>query len=187
MYWLPRLRTSLLVALSVLGACQSSLPLLPTEPVGKTYQLGTGDQIRVTTFGEKDLSGEFRVDDSGYVALPLTGPVAAEGLTSLELSEAIKHSLQAKKLLSDPSVVVEVVQYRPIFVLGEVQHPGPYPYQARMTFLNAVALAGGFTPRSIKSEATVVRTTPHGVLRGRVDQVSGIEPGDIVTVEERNF
>jgi polysaccharide export outer membrane protein len=170
-YWSHRLRTSLLVALSALGACQASLPLLPTETVGKTYQLGTGDQVRITTFGEKDLSGEFRVDDSGYVALPLIGPVTAEGLTTRELSEAVKHTLQTKHLVTDPSVVVEVVQYRPIFVLGEVQHPGPYPYQARMTFLNAVALAGGFTPRSIKNDATVVRTTPHGVLKGRIDQV----------------
>ena len=187
MFWLPRLRVSLLVTLSALGACQSSLPLLPTELVGRAYQLGTGDQIRVTTFGEKDLSGEFRVDDSGYVALPLMGPISAEGLTTRALSEEIAHTLQTKNLLGNPSVVVEVVQYRPIFVLGEVQHPGPYPYQAHMTFLNAVALAGGFTPRSIKSDATVVRTTPHGVLKGRVDQVSEIDPGDIVTVEERNF
>ena len=188
MFRSPRLRTSLLITLSALGACQSSLPLLPSEPAGKTYQLGTGDQIRVTTYGEKDLSGEFRVDDSGYVALPLTGPVIAEGLTTRALSDTIKHTLQEKNLLGDPSVVVEVVQYRPIFVLGEVQHPGPYPYQAHMTFLNAVALAGGFTPRSIKNDATVVRnTSSHGVIKGRVDQVSEIEPGDIVTVEERNF
>jgi len=186
-YRSPVFRFSLLVAVSALAACQPSLPLVPAEQVGKTYQLGTGDEVRVTTFGEKDLSGDFRVDDSGFVALPLVGPVTAEGLTTQALSGAIAQALKSKNLLSDPSVVVEVVQYRPIFVLGEVQKPGSYPYQARMTFLNAVALAGGFTPRSVKSDATVVRATSHGVLKGRVDQVSEIEPGDIVTVEERNF
>ena len=69
----PCFRPSLLAALLTLGACHSGLPLLPAEPAGQSYLLGTGDQIRVTTFGEKDLSGEFRIDDSGFVALPLVG------------------------------------------------------------------------------------------------------------------
>jgi polysaccharide export outer membrane protein len=173
--------------LPMLSACQSSLPLLQGEPVGQGYKLGAGDAVRVTTFGEKDLSGDFTVDDSGDIALPLTGPLSAEGLTSRALAGEIRQTLKSKNLLADPSVVVEVIKYRPIFVLGEVQHPGPYAYQTRMTFLNAVALAGGFTPRAAKSEAVVVRATPNGTVRGRVDQLSQIEPGDIINVDERNF
>ena len=183
---LPRRVPGCLVVFA-LAACHADLPPLASEPSGQSYRLGTGDQVRVTTFGEKDLSGEFKVDDSGNIALPLTGPITAEGLTTRALSESVTRTLRDKNLLSDPSVVVEVAQYRPIFVLGEVQHPGPYPYQARMTFLNAVALAGGFTPRAIKSEAAVVRQAQNGTVKGTVNELSDIEPGDIVTIGERNF
>ena len=183
----PRHLAFSLLALFTLASCQADLPLLVSEPNGQSYHLGTGDEVRVTTFGEKDLSGEFKIDDSGFIALPLTGPVAAEGLTTSALGDLVSHTLREKNLLSEPNVVVEVVQYRPVFVLGEVQHPGPYPYQTRMTFLNTVALAGGFTPRAVKSEATVVRKTRSGMVKGMVDQLSEIEPGDIVTVGERNF
>lgn len=176
--------TVLLVAACEPGA---DLPLLHSNDVGKSYVLGTGDAVRVTTFGEKDLSGEFSIDDSGAVSLPLAGPVHAEGLTTGVLADEISHTLRAKNLLADPNVVVEVTSYRPIFLLGEVQRPGPYPFQSRMTFLNAVALAGGFTPRAVKSHATVVRLTATGTIKGRIDQVSPVEPGDIITVEERNF
>jgi polysaccharide export outer membrane protein len=169
----------------LLAGCEpgADLPVLPAADIGQIYKLGSGDEVRITTFGEKDLSGDFGVDDSGFVSLPLAGPVHAEGLTTRGLADEIGHTLRAKNLLADPNVVVEVVRYRPIFVLGEVQRPGPYPYQVRMSFLNAVAMAGGFTPRAVKSHATVVR----GTEKGRIDQVGQIEPGDIITVEERNF
>ncbi len=186
---LRRVSTCLCAMVLLLAGCEpgADLPLLQSADIGQGYRLGSGDEVRITTFGEKDLSGDFSVDDSGFVSLPLAGPLKAEGLTTRGLSDEIGHTLRAKNLLSDPNVVVEVVKYRPIFVLGEVQRPGPYPYQVRMTFLNAVALAGGFTPRAVKGHATVVRTAASGTEKGRIDQLSQVEPGDVITVEERNF
>lgn len=165
----------------------ADLPVLQSNGVSNGYKLSTGDELRVTTFNETSLSGSFGIDDSGYVALPLLGPVQADGLTTQGLATRIASELRDKKLLSDPSVVVEVVKYRPVFVLGEVQHPGPFPYQPHMTMLSAVALAGGFTPRAVKHRAEVARIEGSSRLRGGLDPDSNVEPGDIITVLERNF
>lgn len=173
----------------MLSACApgANLPLLQSEGVEKGYRLSTGDQVRVITFGEQNLSGDFSIDDSGYISLPLLGPVRADGLDTHTLAANITDALRSHKLLADPSVVVEIVKYRPVFVLGEVQHAGPFPYQAHMTFLSAVALAGGFTPRAVKSRAEVVRSGPDGTVEGRLEPLSKVEPGDVITVLERNF
>jgi len=180
---------ALAAGLVLLTACDpgADLPLLESDDLGNTYRLDTGDMVRVTTFGEKDLSGEFDIDDSGTVTLPLAGPLHAQGLTTSGLASEISTTLRTKNLLADPNVVVEVAKYRPVYLLGEVQRPGPYPFELRMTFLNAVSMAGGFTPRAVKTYATVVRATPQGTVKGRITQLSKVEPGDIITVEERNF
>ena len=71
------------------------------------YRLSSGDQIRIITFNEPGLSGEFGIDDSGYVALPLLGTVSTEGLTTRELAAKLSAVLKERKLLNDPSVAVE--------------------------------------------------------------------------------
>ncbi len=173
----------------LVGGCTpgSNLPLLHGNSDVGAYRLSTDDQVRVTTFGEQNLSGDFGVDGSGYIAIPLLGPVRADGLTTEALAGEIVDKLKSRKILTDPNVVVEVVKYRPIFVLGEVQRPGQFPYQIHMTLLNAVALAGGFTPRAYKHHAEVVRNVSGTPDRGRLDEVSTVEPGDVITVLERNF
>ncbi len=176
-------------ALMLLSACEPGGNLPPLDPpsVNAGYKLSTGDQVRLITFNEKDLSGDFGIDDSGNIALPLLGPLPADGLTTRALADEISTALQSRKLLANPSVVVEVVRYRPIFVLGEVKAPGPYPYQPHMTLLSAVALAGGFTPRAVRDRAAVLRNGPSGAVEGRVDREAPIAPGDVITVLERNF
>jgi polysaccharide export outer membrane protein len=180
------LATAVLLALS---GCNpgADLPVLSSPGIGTGYRLSTGDEIRLITFNEQSLSGQFGIDDSGYVALPLLGPVKADGLTTRQLATTISETLRRNKLLSDPSVVVEVVKYRPVFVLGEVQHPGPFPFQPHMTMLSAVALAGGFTPRAVKSRAEVSRVEDQALVKGALEQNSNVEPGDIITVLERTF
>jgi polysaccharide export outer membrane protein len=172
-----------------LGGCNpgANLPMVQSPSSSAGYRLSTGDQIRIITFNEPGLSGEFGIDDSGYVALPLLGPIAAEGLTTRALAAKLSASLHEKNLLNDPSIVVEVVKYRPVFVLGEVQHPGPFPFVPHMTMLSAVALAGGYTPRAVKSRAEVIRTEDGATVKGRVEPDSVVEPGDIITVFERTF
>ncbi len=170
----------------LLGACSrgGGLADLPTAPP-TAYRLGGGDVVRLITFGEDSLTGEFRVSDSGTIALPLAGPVRAAGLSPDQLGKRVGDTLAKANLLKSPSVSVEVIAYRPIFVLGEVSKPGQYPYQPGMTVVTAVAVAGGFTYRARDDYASVVRTQDGVAVEGKAYRQSFIQPGDVITVLER--
>jgi len=173
---------------ALLAACAPGhgLPALPPAPVGE-YHLGPGDTVRLTTFGEEQLTGEFRVGANGAIAMPLLGSVPASGLTPTQLQAAVAAGLTRKNLLRDPSVAAEVMEYRPIFVLGEVNKPGQYPYQPGMTVVTAVAVAGGFTYRAVQDYASVVRTVNGASTEGRAPRQSFVQPADVITVFERRF
>ncbi len=183
-----------LLALSGLAACGragADLPPLPEAPE-RAYRLGSGDQVRILVFGEDQLSGEYRVNDTGRIALPLLGSVRAAGSSTAELEGMVSDSLKKAGMMRDPSVAVEVIAYRPIFVLGEVNKPGQYPYQPGMTVVTAVAVAGGFTYRAIDDYAAVVRTFDAGskeahATEGRASRQSFVQPGDVITIFERRF
>jgi polysaccharide export outer membrane protein len=175
-------------ALALLAGCRpgGDLPPLP-PPASEAYRLGPGDQVRVITFGEQTLTGQFSVEDGGDVAIPLLGPVHAAGLTTPQLADAIGGQLRDRSLLRNPSVAVEIVSYRPVFVLGEVNKPGEYPYRPGMTVLSVVALAGGFTYRAVEEYAAVVRNDHGKQIEGRADDAAPLQPGDVVKVLERRF
>jgi polysaccharide biosynthesis/export protein len=175
-----------LVAIAGCGGPGSNLAPLPAAEA-VSYRLGAGDQVRIITFGEENLTGEFRVNDSGNIALPLLGAVHAAGLTSGELEAAVAAALRRGNLVRNPSVAVEVIAYRPIYVLGEVNKPGQYPYQPGMTVVTAVAVGGGFTYRAIENYAAVVRTVDGAAIEGRASRQSYVQPGDVITIFERRF
>ena len=177
-----------LVALLLLAGC-SRIKDLPPLPEGgdAAYRLGVGDQVRLLTFGEESLSEIFRVNDAGAIALPLLGPVPARGRTTDELSRGIVAELTRRNLIRDASVAVEVVEYRPVFILGEVNRPGQYPYQPGMTVLSVAAIAGGFTYRAVQDQAVVVRSIEGKPVEGRAIPLTLLRPGDVVTVYERVF
>jgi polysaccharide biosynthesis/export protein len=162
------------------------LPDLP-QSAPAAYRLGPGDVVRVITFGEEATTGEFRVNDSGDIALPLIGSIQASGLSTDSVAARVTEALQHANLLRAPSVVAEVVAYRPIFVLGEVSKPGQYPYQPGMTVVTAAAVAGGFTYRAIDAYAAVVRTQDGVAMEGKATRHSFVQPGDVITIFERRF
>jgi polysaccharide biosynthesis/export protein len=185
--WLTGARLLLLAAL--LAGCSGpggNLPPIPPTAPG-AYHLGPGDQIRIITLGEERVTGEFRVNDSGEIALPLLGSVHAAGLTTAELERVISQDLVKAQLIRDPSVSVEVIAYRPIFVLGEVNKPGQYPYQPGMTVVTAVAVAGGFTYRAVEDRASIVRDIGGKAIEGRAVRETFVQPGDVITIYERRF
>lgn len=177
--------TSLLLGLA---ACApgANLPPLPEDSKAE-FRIGPGDQVRIITVGEDVLTGDFRVSDSGNVAVPLVGSVQANGLTPAELGNRISGDLKRKNLFKNPSVSVEVLAYRPIFILGEVNKPGQYPYQPDMTVLTAVAVGGGFTYRAIESYASIVRREGAKAIEGKVVRQTLVQPGDTITVFQRRF
>lgn len=180
--------TLALAALLIVPGCAAggNLSPLPDE-ADSAYHLGPGDEVRVITVGEDALSGDFHVSDAGNIALPMLGAVSAAGKTTTQLSDSIATEAKTHSILNDPSISVEVTNYRPIFVLGEVAKPGQYPYQPGMTFLTAVAVAGGFTYRAVQDYGEVVRTTKGAAVNGRVTSNTFLAPGDVVQVIERYF
>ncbi|KON66058.1 polysaccharide biosynthesis/export protein [Komagataeibacter europaeus] len=176
-------------ALLALSCCASAHEPSFDAVDTRAYHLGPGDQIRVITYNDPQLSNTFTVSDNGNIDFPLLGTVPAAGSEPRDLAQRISASLEQKGILTQPSVSVEVAQYRPIFILGEVNHPGQYPYQPGMTMLTAVALAGGFTYRAVTDRATDVRhedlNTP--AHEGRISRATVLLPGDVVTIDERFF
>jgi polysaccharide biosynthesis/export protein len=182
------IRTGVALTSLMLAGCSpgSGLPPLPTTTAGP-YHLGVGDEVRIITFGEERLTSQFKVNDRGEIAIPLLGNVHASGLTTSELERNISSKLIEKKVLLDPSVSVEVVTYRPVFILGEVVKPGQYPYQPGMTVLTAVAIAGGFTYRAQTDYASILRRTDNHAVEGRAPRGTEVRPGDVIDIYERYF
>ena len=187
----------LAVALSGCGSGRSGPPApVPLPPAGdnaaaasiatSSYKLGSGDRIRLAVFRDETLSGEFTLDGAGNFAMPLLGEVQAGGLTARELEARIRDKLVAEDLLRDPQVSIEVLNYRPFYILGEVRAPGSYAYVNGMTVLNAVALAGGFSYRA-KQDDFLLQRGGSNVQGAEVTGDTPLLPGDIVTVQERFF
>jgi protein involved in polysaccharide export with SLBB domain len=150
------------------------------------YRLGSGDKLRVIVFGEDDLGGQYDVDGSGQVRLPLIGQVQAAGLTVHQFEAAVKTKLD-EGYLKNARVSVEVTSYRPFYIIGEVNKPGEYPYVNGMSVLNAVALAGGYTYRADDSEVYIRRNGASEEQSAPADQTTKVNPGDIIRVPERFF
>jgi protein involved in polysaccharide export with SLBB domain len=153
----------------------------PTE-----YTLSSGDQVKITVFGQDDLSGEFEVDGSGTFSMPLIGTIDAEGLTVPALENRIAESL-ADGYLINPRVSAEVANYRPFYILGEVRTPGEYPYSNGLTVLEAVASAGGFTYRARKNIVYVRGTDAAAEQAVPLTATTQVSPGDTLRVGERIF
>jgi len=153
---------------------------------GDPYKLSSGDRIRVTVYGEPDLSGEFDVSDQGYVALPLIGQIVVKGMTPSAIEKIVTDKL-GQNYLVNPRVNVEVINYRPIYVIGEVKTPGQYPYASGLRVVNAVALAGGYTPRARKSPLYVKHADDPTGTEHEVSEETVVLPGDVIRVAERFF
>ena len=158
-------------------------PSVPNDP---GYQLGNGDQIRITVFGQPDLTNTYQVDGQGMLQFPLVGRIHAGGMTAGELQQEIVHKL-SPDYIRNPSVSVEVLNYRPFYILGEVNKAGAYPYVSGMTVSQAVAFAGGFTYRA-KDNSFQIDRSEHGQHQEiNASRDTPVRPGDVITIPERFF
>ena len=158
----------------------------PAQAADPIYRLDSGDKVRVTVFGERDLSGEFDVSGEGVISMPLIGAVSAQGRSLSELQEVIAEKLR-DGYLKNPRVSADVLNYRPFYIVGEVEDPGSYPFVSGMTVLNAVALGGGFTYRADEEDIYIIRGTDATRTPELATPDTVVLPGDIVRVEERFF
>lgn len=172
-----------------LAACASTPRFAPdylAEEAHAPYTLAGGDRLRVIVFGQDSLSNSYGVDGAGRIFMPLIGPIEAEGRTTTALARAIEDRLRAG-YLREPKVSVEVEQFRPFFVLGEVNASGQFPYVNNMTVQTAVAIAGGFGPRANRSYAELTRVMQGQLVTVAVPITMPVKPGDTIVIKERFF
>jgi protein involved in polysaccharide export with SLBB domain len=178
---------ALVLCAGLLAACASPPatcePAAAGAPEVPGYRLGAGDRIRVTVFRHPDLSGQLQLDGQGHLAVPLVGEIPANQLTTRDLEDAIEAKFREEDYLVNPHVSIEVLTYRPFYILGEVRRPGQYPYENDMTMINAVARAGGYTARA-QTAAVVVRRADCTLIAAP-DTI--ILPDEVITVPERFF
>jgi len=150
------------------------------------YVLGAGDRVAVTVFRHADLSGEFEVDHGGSIGLPLIGQIPAAGRTAPQVEAAIIARLRPD-YLKNPRVSVQVLSYRPFYIIGEVKAPGGYPYVSGLTVLQAVALAGGYTYRAREDKLLIQRADDPTGAKRPARGADPVLPGDVIEVRERFF
>jgi polysaccharide biosynthesis/export protein len=153
--------------------------------LGSAYRLGIGDKLKITVFGEDTLSGPVEVNAAGQVALPLAGDVPAEGKTLPQFRDAVTARL-SDGYLKNPKVTVEISNYRPIYVHGEVKNGGEFNYKTGLKLRDAVAMAGGYTYRANQSTFILIRDGV-GEVSVPANGTVSLLPGDNIRIPERFF
>ncbi len=151
------------------------------------YRIGSGEKLLITVFGQPELTRQYQIDGAGRLAFPLVGTVTAAGMTPAALESLLADKLDPD-YVREANVTVEVMNFRPFYIVGEVRQPGSYPFVPGMTVLNAVALGGGYTYRARETAFLLRRPAGNGTVDHLLANAdTPILPGDIVTVRERYF
>ena len=161
-------------------------PIPALEVSDSTYRLLPADRFRVNVFNQPDLSGDFQLDGEGQFVMPLLGRIDVEGLTSAELEILLTNRLRPDYLVN-PRIYVQVLNYRPYYLIGESAGRGPFPYVAGMTYLTAIARSGGFSYRAKKEFVYVIRAGDPEQKEIKLSINEIVQPGDIIRVAERMF
>lgn len=178
------------VGLTLVAACSTGPAMggsqVAADPNMTSYRLGAGDEIKVTVYGEPELSGAFVVDGEGQIAMSLIGQVKVGNLTLAETSSSLESRLK-DGWLRDPKVATELVKGRPYYILGEVNKPGEYPFVSGLTVMNAIASAGDFTYRADKNRILIKRKDSPNEEEVVLTPTTAVQPGDTIRVRERFF
>jgi protein involved in polysaccharide export with SLBB domain len=149
------------------------------------YRLGSGDKLKLQIYGEDDLSGEFEINGAGTLSLPLLGQTKVQGLTTTELEMLLTERLRT--YVRSPQVTVQVLNYRPFYIQGEIKKGGEYPYSNGLLVRDAVAKAGGYTYRASTAYVYIRHAHETGERKYSLDESVKVLPGDSIRVPERFF
>lgn len=158
---------------------------LPATIVTTHFQVG--DRATVTIYDEPNLSGVYDVTPAGVMVLPLIGAVRAVGKTRTELEQEIADRYSRGKFLQEPKVTVDVIEYRPVYIFGEVEKPGPIPYRSGLNALTAITTAGGLTYRGSREVILIQRAGEQVWKEYPLTSAITVMPGDLIRVPERYF
>jgi protein involved in polysaccharide export with SLBB domain len=187
-----RLAAVLLVSLPLAGCYTDYGPVAASpepvlNPTTVAIRLQQGDALKIVVYGEEALTGSYTINPAGEITMPLVGRMKAAGLTKSELERQITNRYSNGKYLQDPKVTVDVTNYRPIYVLGEVLRPGSYPYTAELNVLTAITVAGGFTYRGSRNSVFIQHPGQVVWQEYPLSASVAIAPGDLIRVPERYF
>jgi polysaccharide biosynthesis/export protein len=175
-----------LLALPLAGCALNGGPASYAISHKAPYQLDTGDVVRVSVYGEAELSKSYRVDDAGNVSLALVGSVQVRG-KSTEVAAATIAAALSRGYIRDPSVAVEIDTYRPFYIQGGVKTAGQFAFIDGMTIRAAISSAGGFTNQAGRERAVLYRKRGDQLIKSIVNLDTPIAPGDLIVVPESLF
>jgi polysaccharide biosynthesis/export protein len=184
MHWLRLLFVVFVLPVALSACAMNGRPATYLVETKGPYALDTGDTVRVTVYGEADLTKSYVVDDTGSLALPLVGAINVRGKTTQMAAAAITAAL-ASGYIRQPSVAVEIEAYRPFFIQGAVRNGGQFPYVYGMSVRAAISTAGGFSDTADRSKAIVYRRQGQEMVKGTVNLDFPVFPGDTIVVSER--
>jgi len=153
------------------------------EKILSDYRLGKGDVISIKVFGEEDFSLETALSKEGRISYPFLGDLKLSGLSVNQVENQITLGLKGD-YLRNPKVTVTILEYRQLFVNGEVKTPGGYAFKPGMTVNKAISLGGGFTETASREEIFIIRDGDKSVTEKKVGLFSFVSPGDIIIVRE---
>lgn len=168
------------------------------EAEKKDYLVGPGDTLEISVYGEPDLTKTVMVSSAeGVITYPLLGRVDVIGLTSLQIEDRLSELL-AKDYLVNPQVSVFIKKYGDILIFGQVKNPGAYELKGKISILEAIALAGGFTDTANQDKTRIVRVEDgkQKTIQVKISQITKkgnkgkdifLKPGDIIIVPESLF
>ena len=149
-------------------------------------KLQPGDKITITVYGEDKLGGDYVIDQSGQISLPLAGTLQAQGLTQTELEQALAKKFRSE-YLRNPKVTVTIATLQPYYMMGEVEKPGEFTYRSGLNVLTALAIAGGPTYRASRSTVQIQRRGETSMRDYPISVSVPVFPGDVIRVPERYF
>jgi len=158
----------------------------PASDSYKTYELAPGDRIKIDIFNHVELSGEFTLDADGRFSMPLIGTIDASDLNPLELEDLLVSKLKPDYLVN-PRIFIQVMNSRLYYLIGEVSSTGAFPYKAGMTYLTAIANAGGYSYRAKQDVVYVIRGDDPEQNEIKLSIDEKVQPGDIIRIAERLF
>lgn len=164
------------------------------------YRISSADLIAVTVYQDLDMNRKVRVNANGTVSMPLIGAVKVGGMTLIEAQAVIEAKLAQYLVSPQVSLFIEEYGNKTVFVMGEVSKPGSYPIptESRMTVLEAISTAGGFTPIAAQDRTRVLRNV-NGVSisytieikaitqQGQKEKDMVLEPNDVIYVPQSFF
>jgi polysaccharide export outer membrane protein len=190
-------RLALVLIFSAACATSKGVEPPPMAPPEADTTFGVGDSFEVRVFGEPDLTGTHKVGSEGNITFPLVGVVHVAGLGPQDVAKLLAEKLR-NGILRDPQVTVLTKEQtsKKVYIIGQVSAPGTFMYTPSMSVVEAITVAGGFTPVAAKNSTTITRTSDGKkvVIRAPVADIGEgkarnvyLRPGDIISVPERIF